>query len=601
VGVSPHHHPPPPPHPLVAEPEPPTVPEDPFGSFGGPGGAKPGHRTPQVVTNGIPAPRRVGRCSKYRPESSPPLRTAQALAMYTTRSARQFWLVLLLPLMVAGAGPAAAIDAPGDDTVDRIEAHVAEGLRDNRVPGGALAVVVADGEVHLRGFGVTVRGGEDVTPDTPFVIGSTTKSMTALAILQLVEDGALNLDDPLAAHLDGFKVAPAAWTEQVTVRRLLEQTSGLPPLAGAPATTWLQDVPVAEAAAQVNGTELVSEPGTVWQYANANYVLLGALIEEVTGRPYADHLEQRLFAPLGMDRTTARLDEARRLGLPDGHRYVFGVPVAHLTHREGLVPAGLVVSTARDLGRYLQALMQGGQLDGERVLSEQGVQALFTPAAPATLGPWARQPSASYGFGWFTGEGAFGPAPVVFHPGATPDYGATAALVPSTSSGLVLLVNVGPRVVVPGAAGDIDRIGAGAVSLLTGSDPQVAGTVVDAYRVVTPAIALVLLLAMTLTLRRPSAHGPTRRHVAVATAIGLVGLAVLVLPTGGLGWRQSWLWAPDLTASAGLVGAAFIVAAARRLATLRAARREDQLATATTEPTGPLEAARQGDHAREAP
>jgi CubicO group peptidase (beta-lactamase class C family) len=126
-----------------------------------------------------------------------------------------------------------------------------------------------------------------VTPSRrtrPFVIGSVTKSMTALAVLQLVEDGELALDDPVALHLDWFDVRPAAWTERVTVRRLLEQTSGLPALAGAPATTWMRDLPISQTARQVAGAELVSEPGTTWEYSNANYVLLGAIIEQVTGR-----------------------------------------------------------------------------------------------------------------------------------------------------------------------------------------------------------------------------------------------------------------------------------------------------------------------------
>jgi CubicO group peptidase (beta-lactamase class C family) len=497
-------------------------------------------------------------------------------------------LVLLVVLALVGAGPAAATDATGEGVVDRIEAHVAEGLRANRVPGGALAVVDGDGEVYLQGFGTTGRSGDEVTPDTPFVIGSTTKSMTALAVMQLVEDGAVGLDDPLARHLTWFEVRPAAWSEQVTVRRLLEQTSGLPPLAGAPATTWLRDVPIADSARHVIGTELASEPGTAWQYTNANYVLLGALIEEVTGRSYADHLEERVFAPLGMTRTTARLEEARQFGLPDGHRYVLGVPVAHLSHREGLVPAGLVVSTARDLGRYLQALLQGGQLDGERVLSEAGVDALFTPAAPATLGPWAKQPAASYGLGWFVGAGAFGPTPVVFHPGATPDFGATVALVPSTSRALVLLVNVGPRVAVPGAAGDIDRIGAGAVSLLTGSEPMEAGTVIDAYRVALPVLMLVLLVAVALAVRRPPARRGARRHVVVATAAAIAGGALLAFPTLVLGWRQNWLWAPDLTALAGLTGTAFAVAGIRRFRAARAVRRAT-VETVTIDPPVPLE------------
>lgn len=483
-----------------------------------------------------------------------------------------FSLLAVAALHVPGvAGATAGHAEPG--TIERIEEHVAEGIRANRIPGAALAVVDANGEVHLRGFGVTARGGhEAVTPDTPFVIGSVTKSMTALAVLQLVEDGAVGLDDPVARHLTGFEVRPAAWSEQVTVRRLLDQTSGLPALAGAPATTWLRDVPIAEAARHVNGTELVSEPGAAWQYANANYVLLGALIEEVTGRPYADHLEERVFAPLGMTRTTARLDEARRLGLRDGHRYVLGVPVAHLTHDEGIVPSGLVVSTAHDLGRYVQALLRGGELDGERVLSEAGVDDLFTPRAAATLGPWAKQPATSYGFGWFVGGTPYGPTPAVLHPGATPDYGATAAIVPSTSGALVLLVNVGPRVAVPGAAGDIDRIGAGAVSILTGSEPAEGGTVVEAYRLATPVLLVVVLLASIFAVRRPPAHRRRRRHLAVGVTALLVGLLVLALPTLGLGWRQTWLWAPDLTVVAGLTGVALAIAGGRRLLVARARR-----------------------------
>jgi CubicO group peptidase (beta-lactamase class C family) len=500
-------------------------------------------------------------------------------------------LLVILAVGLVGGPPAAAVDgeppasAPGDDApiaavetgvgaaapIARIEAHVADGLRANRVPGAALAIVDGDGQVHLRGFGETGRGGQPVTPDTPFVIGSVSKSMTALAVLQLVEEGLVDLDDPVVRHVEGFEVLPTAWSEEVTVRRLLEHTSGLPPLAGAPATTWMSAVPIAEAAAQVNGAELADEPGTAWTYTNANYVLLGALIEEVTGRPYAEQLAERLFAPLGMTRTTARLGEARALGLADGHRYVLGLPVAHLTFREGLVPAGLVVSTARDLSRYLQALGQRGELDGVRVLSEVGVETLFAPAAEATLGPWAKQHDASYGFGWFTGAGPFGETPVVFHPGASPDFGAMAAMVPATGQALVLLVNVGPRVAIPGAAGDVDRIGAGAVSLLTGSEPADEGSVVDAYGVATPVLVLVVLFAVVLAVRRPRLHHRVR-DLAVGGVLTVGGVAVLALPMFDLGWRQNWLWAPDLTAFAALTGGALLVAGARRLLALRSQR-----------------------------
>jgi CubicO group peptidase (beta-lactamase class C family) len=494
---------------------------------------------------------------------------------------------VLASLVLTAAGGSVASAAPGDDAVERIEAHVGEGLAANRVPGAALAVVV-DGEVHVRGFGVTGRGGDEVTPETRFIIGSVTKSMTALAVLQLVEDGVLRLDDPLAHHLDWFAVQPAAWTDRVTIRTLLEQTSGLPGLAGAPAATWLRDLPITETARHVVGTELAREPGTGWEYANANYVLLGALIEEVTARSYADHLEQRLFAPLGMTRTTADLARTEELGPLQGHRYVLGRPVAHTTVRAGLVPSGLVVSTAHDLGRYLQALLDGGELDGVRVLSETGVATLFTPAVDATLGPWAQEPHAAYGMGWFVGAGPFGPSEVVFHPGATPDFGATAALVPSTDRALALLVNVGPRVAIPGAAGDVDRIGAGAVSILTDSEPAVDGTVVDAYRRALPFLVLVLLVATVLATRRPPAGRRGRHHLGVGLATALAGVAVLGFPTVALGWRQSLLWAPDLTVIALLVGAALLVAATRRLLLVRTRPRTPPPPLATTRPPVPV-------------
>jgi CubicO group peptidase (beta-lactamase class C family) len=506
------------------------------------------------------------------------------------RSVPVLLLAATLSAGAAGASTAAEADV-APETIARIETHVEAGLEANRVPGGALAVLDDEGEVHLRGFGTTGRGGVAVTPDTPFIVGSVTKSMTALAVLQLAEDGLVDLDAPVSRHLPWFEVAPATWSEQVTVRRLLEHTSGLPALAGAPATTWLRDLPIEDTARQVVGSELAHEPGTAWEYTNANYVLLGALIEEVTGRPYAEVLDERLFTPLGMTRTTADLDQARTYGLSDGHRYVLGWPVAHTTFREGLVPSGLVASTARDLGRYLSALAGGGELDGVRVLAEDGVDALFAPAADATLGPWAKEPDASYAMGWFVGVGSFGPTSVVFHPGATPDFGALVAIDPSTSAGLALLVNVGPRVAVPGAAGDVDRIGAGAVSLLTGSEPAAAGSVVDAYRVTTPVLLAVLLLALGAAVRRPPATRGRAGHAVIAVLCATVAAALLVVPSLSGGWRQSGLWAPDLTAAAGAAGVAFAVAAARRLPHLRHRRTAPSPAT-TTDPPVPLSAGR---------
>jgi hypothetical protein len=211
------------------------------------------------------------------------------------------------------------------------------------------------------------------------------------------------------------------------------------------------------------------------------------------------------------------------------------------------------------------------------------VELLFAPTAEATLGPWAKEPEASYGLGWFVGGAPFGPAPVAFHPGATPDFGALVALDPSSGRGLAVLVNVGPRVAVPGAAGDIDRIGAGAVSLLTGSEPAVEGTVPGAYRLVAPVLVLLVLGAATIAVRRPPARARARRHGTTAAVAGAGALAVLAVPTLTLGWRLNWLWAPDLTVFAGLLGVALAVVCVRRLLALRPT--PDPLEPAPASPT----------------
>ncbi|MBK8294330.1 MAG: beta-lactamase family protein [Solirubrobacterales bacterium] len=147
------------------------------------------------------------------------------------------------------------------------------------------------------------------------------------------------------------------------------------------------------------------------------------------------------------------LARAESAGLAEGHRYWFGWVFPHTSYTTGLIPAGGVISTAPDMARYLRMMLNGGELDGHRVLSRQGVATLTSPVAATTVGPWAKDPDVSYGMGWYVGGGPFGPEPAVFHPGGSPDFGSMAVLLPAQEQGLVLLYNVTPEVELPGAAG----------------------------------------------------------------------------------------------------------------------------------------------------
>ena len=182
-------------------------------------------------------------------------------------------VLIRTPATPVAGGPAAdaAIDAWFD--AER---------RDAGIPGAAV-VVVRNGLVHASGFGTADAAGRPVDAQTPFLLGSVSKGITALAVSQLAERGAVDLDAPVRRYLPEFALADASASDEITVRQLLDQTSGIPTSAGVaplsePASSL--DARVRELAAVAP----VSAPGAAYHYSNANYVVLGRLVEVVSGQ-----------------------------------------------------------------------------------------------------------------------------------------------------------------------------------------------------------------------------------------------------------------------------------------------------------------------------
>ena len=192
----------------------------------------------------------------------------------------------------AMAGQSQEATAPASDA--QIAAFVTEQLRDGGYPGGAFAIV-RDGQVTLaQGVGRADGSGRQVTAETPFVIGSLSKAITATAVMQLVEAGAVELDRPVTTYLPDFRVADGR-QDRITVRHLLNQTSGIPSAAGV--TPLSADVTsLAAQVAALRNVSLASDPGASFAYSNANYNVLGLLVAEVSGgsfEEYAHRLDLR--------------------------------------------------------------------------------------------------------------------------------------------------------------------------------------------------------------------------------------------------------------------------------------------------------------------
>jgi len=182
---------------------------------------------------------------------------------------------------------------------DAVDTYVERQMHRLHIPGLSLAIIEGDKIVHQNGFGEARTGGETPNPQTPFFIGSLTKSFTALAVMQLVEAGKVELDAPVQRYLPWFRVSDPIASAQMTVRHLLNQTSGLPVLASQLILADLDNRPNSTERQVRALSRLKTNPvGEKWAYCNLNYNILGLIVEAVSGESYADYIQNHIFNPV---------------------------------------------------------------------------------------------------------------------------------------------------------------------------------------------------------------------------------------------------------------------------------------------------------------
>ena len=215
-------------------------------------------------------------------------------------------------------------------SMNAIDRFVSDHLSSDSVPGLALAITQGDRILLVKGYGMA-RQGAPVTADTQFFIASLSKSFTALAVMQLVDAGQLNLDAPVQRYLPGFGLSDAKAATRITIRQLLNQTSGLAD-TGFPEGRLPPPATIRQRVATLRRARPVSAPGTAFHYFNPNYAVLARLVEKVSGVPFGDYLHTHIFKPLDMRNTfhavTSTTAYAKATDLAQGHlalcRSLFG-------------------------------------------------------------------------------------------------------------------------------------------------------------------------------------------------------------------------------------------------------------------------------------
>ncbi len=319
---------------------------------------------------------------------------------------------------------------------DRIDAYIQSRMQAASILGLALGIVQDDQIVYLKGYGIAAPDGRPVTPQTPFIIGSTSKSFTALAIMQLVEAGKIDLDVPVTTYLPWFRTNDAAASAHITVRNLLNQNSGLPTYDGR-LGLWdnsQSDMALENGIRELSSVNLNHPAGEAYEYANENYDTLGLIVQTVSGISYENYIRSAIFAPLQMHHSAAALSDPAVKDIATGYRYWFHWPVAFdAPYPRSATPSGFLISSAEDMAHYLVAQLNGGRYDNTQVLSPQGIDTLHAPGSKISA-------SKSYGMGWEI-QGQPGSIKI-WHNGDLSNFHSNMMLLPDQHIGIVILINI---------------------------------------------------------------------------------------------------------------------------------------------------------------
>lgn len=379
------------------------------------------------------------------------------------------------------------------------------------IPGMAVAIVDVTGTVYSAGFG-EAADGVPVTADTPFCLGSTSKTITALAVLDLVRSGKVSLDETISKYLPDLP----AWANAITVRHLLNHTSGL--TGRGMDRVARGEVSFDEEVRALSRCVPQSESGTTYAYFNGNYRLLGAMIERVSGVSFGEYVSRSVFVPLGMTNSSADGDPPGGVSscvVAGGHGMLFGLPIARKQEvRTGALPSGYIVSSASDFARLL----------ADELRSASGDPCILDRASVAAS--WAPPEGKPYAMGWISADESMG-GPFLFHGGSLENYMSFVMLDPATGKGFAMMMSQGGVLATIGGFSAARNV---LLSVVKGVPPAPEPSLVPVWIVTAAVLALVALeVFLSVRVKRTALRTREKGAFAKASSLALEALPVLAV------------------------------------------------------------------------
>jgi CubicO group peptidase (beta-lactamase class C family) len=333
---------------------------------------------------------------------------------------------------LVAAASLSLVSAVGGQSVEvsgleaRLQPAIERMMIEGRVPSATIALVAGDRVVWSGGFGVSNLWARTLAvPSTVYLIGSTFKAMSTVALLQQMEQGRFALDHPVSQYLTDLRIRGEDPGTPITFRHLLTHTSGLP-VAFDPYLVWSDSVPPPLDEYLARDLEVISPPMDSVRYSNLAYSLVAHLVARFSGQPYREYMQREIFDPLAMVNTafdpTPHMGE--RLAVPYMFDAATGAQVPAPRLKASVWPAGIVYGTVLDQANWLIANLNGGVFRGRRIISEHTLEQMHTRQWDEFAGPMEEigfgNATTGYGLTWWTtvhnGERYFA------HSGSVPGY-----------------------------------------------------------------------------------------------------------------------------------------------------------------------------------
>ncbi|KAA0756198.1 class A beta-lactamase-related serine hydrolase [Bacillus sp. AR2-1] len=419
-----------------------------------------------------------------------------------------------------------------------LDKYIEKFIKEQNIPGASVAIVHNKDVFFTKTMGITGESEKKVTSKTPFAIGSISKSLTALAIVKLIEDKKIKLEDAVQRYLPWFKLKDSQISSTITIQHLLTHTSGISTYEGLSLSDKQSKSSTAlkESVMKLSNVKLTAPPGEKYQYSNANYIILGALIEAVTNETFSSYMEKHIFQPLNMNGAAASKETAYEKGYLTGYQSWFGIPKKSIVAYDNAgAPYGYITANLEDMIQYTMFLNRS---EDAHFLKQENMDLYLSPL-------YKINSEKSYGFGLRTAN-INESNTMIWHSGSTPDARAEIFILNKSGWSGVILTNKN-HVLEESALSVLKN---GIISILNGEEPVNSPKNIPFTQIILLIVTLILFIISFMLIKKYK-HMKTAKKV-IWLSIGILYLLLFItfIPILTYSTRSPWrtikMFAPDV-------------------------------------------------------